>query len=133
MRAVLLTGYSSTGGLSEAEQMRAAWRTTGVPALLEVAGRNTAENASCSLPIVCALGGIREVTVVTSAWHFRAPYMFATWRRHGLRVRFAVDWRGDWPRMLARELHETPAAPRERRRALGVMALPRSTPRRIGA
>ena len=74
--------------------MRAAWRLPGVPALLEVAGRNTAGNAACSLPIVLALGGVREVTVVTSAWHVRAPYMFAPWRRHGLRVRFAVDWRG---------------------------------------
>ena len=109
-RAAVLTGYTSTGGLSEAEQMRAAWRLPGVPPLLEVAGRNTAGNAACSLPIVLALGGIREVTVVTSAWHVRAPYMFAPWRDHGLRVRFAVDWRGDWPRMLARELHEARAA-----------------------
>jgi hypothetical protein len=116
-RAAILTGYTSTGGLSEAEQMRAVWRLPGVPALLEVAGRNTAGNAACSLPIVLALGGIREVTVVTSAWHVRAPYMFAPWRDHGLRVRFAADWRGDWPRMLARELHEARAAARERREA----------------
>jgi glucosamine-6-phosphate deaminase len=116
-RAAVLTGYTSTGGLSEAEQMRAAWRLPGVPPLLEVAGRNTAGNAACSLPIVLALGGIREVTVVTSAWHVRAPYMFAPWRDHGLRVGFAVDWRGDWRRMLARELREARAAARERREA----------------
>jgi glucosamine-6-phosphate deaminase len=115
--AALLTGYTSTGGLSEAEQMRAAWRLPGTPPLLEVAGRNTAGNAAHSLPIVLALDGIREVTVVTSAWHVRAPYMFAPWRDHGLRVRFAVDWRGDWQRMLARELHEARAARRERREA----------------
>jgi glucosamine-6-phosphate deaminase len=123
-RAVVLTGYTSTDGLSEAEQMRAAWRLPGVPALLEVAGRNTAGNAASSLPIVLALGGIREVTVVTSAWHIRAPYMFAPWRRHDLRVRFAVDRRGDWPRMLARELRELPAARRERRGELAATALP---------
>jgi glucosamine-6-phosphate deaminase len=123
-RAVVLTGYTSTGGLSEAEQMRATWRLPGVPALLEVAGRNTAGNAACSLPIVLALGGIREVTVVTSAWHIRAPYMFAPWRRHGLHLRVAVDRRGDWPRMLARELSEAPAARRERREAFAAMALP---------
>ena len=123
-RAAVLTGYTSTGGLSEAEQMRATWRLPGVPALLEVAGRNTAGNAACSLPIVLALGGIREVTVVTSAWHLRAPYMFAPWRDYGLRLRFAVDRRGDWPRMLARELREGRAAPRERRDAFAAMALP---------
>ena len=105
--------------------MRAAWRLPGVPAVLEVAGRNTAGNAACSLPIVLALGGIREVTVVTSAWHIRAPYMFAPWRGHGLRVRFAVDWRGDWPRMLARELREARAARRERREAFAAVPLPR--------
>jgi len=85
--------------------------------VLEVAGRNTAGNAACSLPLVLAMGGIREVTVVTSAWHVRAPYMFAPWRRHGLRLRFAADWRGDWWRMLERELREARVAPRERREA----------------
>ncbi|MEO8688195.1 MAG: 6-phosphogluconolactonase [Solirubrobacteraceae bacterium] len=123
-RAVVLTGYTSTGGLSEAEQMRAVWRLPGIPPVLEVAGRNTAGNAACSLPLVLALGGIRDVTVVTSAWHVRAPYMFATWRHYGLHVRFAVDWRGDWPRMLARELHELPAARRERTGALAATSLP---------
>jgi hypothetical protein len=123
-RAVVLTGYTSTGGLSEAEQMRATWRLPRVPALLEVAGHNTAGNAACSLPIVLALGGVHEVTVVTSAWHIRAPYMFAPWRQHGLRLRYAVDRRGDWPRMLARELHEAPAARRERRDAFAAMAPP---------
>ena len=125
-RAVVLTGYTSTGGLSEAEQMRAVWRLPGVPAVLEVAGRNTAGNAACSLPIVLALGGIRKVTVVTSAWHVRAPYMFVPWRRHGLRVRFAVDWRGDWPRMVTRELHEGRVAARERDEAFAAVPLPLS-------
>ena len=71
-----------------------------------------------------ALGGIREVTVVTSAWHVRAPYMFMPWRSHDLRVRFAVDWRGDWPRMLAREVHEGRVARRERHEAFAAVALP---------
>jgi len=38
-------------------------------------------------------------------------------------VRFAFDRRGDWPRMLARELHEAPAARRERREALAEVPL----------
>lgn len=122
--AAILTGYTSTGGLSEAEQMLAAWRLPDVPALLEVAGRNTAENASRSLPIVLALGGVRRATVVTSAWHLRAPYHFAAWRRYGLDVDFAFDLHGDWPRMLANELRGLPRAPGERRRALAAMALP---------
>ena len=37
VRAVVLTGYTSTGGLSEAEQMKSAWDEHVAPALLEVA------------------------------------------------------------------------------------------------
>src|SRR4051794_31200486 len=124
--AAVLTGYTSTGGLSEAEQMRAAWSVADVPPLLEVAGRDTAENASRSLPLVLALGDARRVTVVTSAWHVRAPYHFRAWRDYGLEVGFAFDWRGDWRRMLAHELHAMRTMPSERRRALAAMALPRA-------
>ncbi len=123
--AAVLTGYTSTGGLSEAEQMRAAWRVADVPPVLEVAGRDTAENATRSLPLVLALGDARRVTVVTSAWHVRAPYHFRTWRRHGLEVGFAFDWRGDWRRMLAHELGGMRTLRAERRRALADMVLPR--------
>ena len=125
--AALLTGYTSTGGLSEAEQMRAAWSVADVPRLLEVAGRDTAENASRSLPLVLALGDARRVTVVTSAWHIRAPYHFRAWRDYGLEVGFSFDWRGDWRRMIAHELRALRTMRAERRRALGDMALPRDT------
>jgi glucosamine-6-phosphate deaminase len=124
--AAVLTGYTSTGGLSEAEQMRAAWRVADVPPLLEVAGRDTAENASRSLPLVLALGDARRVTVVTSAWHLRAPYHFRAWREYGLEVAFAFDRHGDWARMIAHELRGLRTVRAERRRALAAMALPRS-------
>jgi DUF218 domain len=123
--AVVLTGYTSTGGFSEAEQMRAAWRVADVPPLLEVAGRDTAENATRSLPLVLALGDARRVTVVTSAWHLRAPCHFRAWRHYGLEVGFAFDWRGDWGRMLLHELRGMRTVRAERRRALAAMALPR--------
>ena len=124
--AAVLTGYTSTGGLSEAEQMRAAWGVVDVPPLLEVAGRDTAENATRSLPLVLALGDARRVTVVTSAWHVRAPYHFRAWRAYGLEVGFAFDWRGDWRRMLANELHGLRTVRAERRRALADLTLPPS-------
>ena len=123
--AAVLTGYTSTGGLSEAEQMRAAGRVADVPPVLEVAGRDTAENATRSLPLVLALGDARRVTVVTSAWHLRAPYHFNVWRSYGLEVGFAFDWRGDWRRMLPNELRGLRTLRAERRRALADMALPR--------
>jgi hypothetical protein len=117
-RAVVLTGYTSTGGLSEAEQMGQRWADTAVPCLLEVAGRNTAENATRSLPLVLALGGIRHVSVVSSAWHIRTPWFFAPYRRYGLDADWVREWRGgSYWRMLADEVHKARAAPRDRRRA----------------
>ena len=123
--AAVLTGYTSTGGLSEAEQMRAAWGSPTCRRCSRSRAADTAENATRSLPLVLALGDARRVTVVTSAWHLRAPYHFRTWRRHGLEVGFAFDWRGDWRRMLANELHGMRTVRAERRRALADMALPR--------
>lgn len=105
VRATVLTGYTSAGGLSEAEQMAEEWNVAGVPALLEVAGRDTTGNATHSLPLVLAIGGIKHVTVVTSAWHIRARKAFAGYRRAGLEVTMRYDWRhGPWVRMLRNEI-----------------------------
>jgi len=118
-RAVVLTGYTSTGGLSEAEQMKAGWDERISPALLEVAGRDTAENASRTLPIVLALGEARHVVVVSSAWHLRVPFFFAPYRGFGLRTSFRVSaLHGSWPRMLAEELRSARRAPAQRRAAM---------------
>lgn len=117
-RAAILTGHTSTpGDSSEAEQMAAEW-TSDVPVVLELAGRNTAENATRSLPLILALGGVRRVTVVTSAWHIRARPYFAPYRRYGLELRFRYDWRGGhWLAMLAKELRLLPLVPGIRARA----------------
>jgi glucosamine-6-phosphate deaminase len=122
VRAVVLTGYTSTGGLSEAEQMKTAWDDHDAPALLEVAGRDTAENASRSLPILLALAEAPEVTVVSSAWHIRVPYFFAPYRHYGLHVSYRASFaHGAWPRMLAHELRAFPRAPAQRRAAMASM------------
>ena len=121
-RAAILTGYTSTDGLSEAEQMKGAWDEQVTPALLEVAGRNTAENASRSLPFVLALGDVRRVVVVTSAWHLRAPWFFATYERFGIDVSYRVSFaHGHWPRMLAEELRGARSARRQRAAAIAAM------------
>jgi glucosamine-6-phosphate deaminase len=124
-RTLLFTGWSRTpDGLSEAEQMKAAWDETDVPALLEDAGRNTAENATCSLPLIRAIGDIRRVTVVTSVWHIRALYFFAPYRSFGLKLSFAPEVRGPWVRLLGHELHGVPGMRRQRRYAMASMRLP---------
>ena len=128
VRLAVMTGWTRTGGLSEAEQMLTAWNEPDTPVLLEVAGRNTAENASRTLPLLLASGVIRRVTVVTSAWHLRAPYLFAPYRRHGLELDAdTARHHGPWLRMLAHEAREFPAMARERREALAAMRLPRET------
>ena len=113
--AAVLTGYTSTGGLSEAEQMRAAWSVGDVPPLLEVAGRDTAENASRSLPLVLALGDARRVTVVTSAWHIRAPVPLPCLARLRARGRLLVRLEGrlaaDDRARAARPAHHARRAP----------------------
>jgi glucosamine-6-phosphate deaminase len=125
VRAVLLTGYTHTDGLSEAEQMAREWPLADVPVLLEVAGRNTAENASRSLPIVLSLGVAARVSVVTSAWHLRAPYFFAPYRAFGLELRLcpARPLRGS-AHLLAEELGGLAGMARQRRAAIDAVRLP---------
>lgn len=123
VRAAVLTGYTSTGGLSEAEQMKATWDEHVAPALLEVAGRNTAENASRSLPLLLALGDARQITVVSSAWHIRVPWFFAPYRRFGLRVSYRASFiGGDWPRMLREELRQARRARTDRQAAMSQLS-----------
>jgi glucosamine-6-phosphate deaminase len=125
-RAIVLTGYSSTGGLTEAEQMWRAWSMPGIPALLETAGRNTVENATCSLPLIMAMGGIRRVSVVTSRWHLRAPYFFAPYRDFGFEVCFRyARLDGPWLRMIATELFGLSRSRTERRHAFAALRPPR--------
>jgi glucosamine-6-phosphate deaminase len=123
-RTVILSGYTRTGGLSEAEQMEEEWSVPDVPPLLEDAGRNTAENASRSLPIIRAIGDIRRITVVTSSWHIRTPYFFAPYRMFGLRLSLRSTPHGNWPRMLWHEFRSLPIMRRERRQAMAEMRLP---------
>ena len=125
VRAVVLTGFTHTGGLSEAEQMALEWPVADVPVLLEVAGRNTAENASRSLPLVVAQGGVRRVSVVTSVWHLRTPYFFAPYRSYGLELRFrpARPLRG-WAHLLAEEMGGFAGMHAQRTAAMAAMRLP---------
>jgi hypothetical protein len=122
VRAVVLTGYTSTGGLSEAEQMKTAWDEHVAPALLEVEGRDTAENASRTLPILLVLAEPAKVTVVSSPWHLRVPWFFAPYRDFGLDVSYRPSApHGDWRRMLAEELRDARRARGRRGAAMSAM------------
>jgi hypothetical protein len=78
VRLAVLTGWTTTGGLSEAEQMLTAWNEPGTPALLEVAGRNTRGECVAVAAVAAGdRGGTAGSPIVTSLWHVRAPYFFA--------------------------------------------------------
>ena len=128
-RAIVLTGYTSTGGLSEAEQMKAVWDESVAPALLETAGRDTAENASRTLPILLALGEAPRVTVVSSPWHLRVPWYFAPYAAYGFDVSYRPSApHGKWRRMLAEELRDLRRARPRRRAAMAAMHPPPELP-----
>jgi uncharacterized SAM-binding protein YcdF (DUF218 family) len=93
--AVVFTGWSSTGGPSEAEQMRRLWGLDGPDLLVEPCATNTAENAAYSLRLLLAHGGIDAVTVVCAIRHaVRVPFLFGRlFREHGLRVGYDFVWR----------------------------------------
>jgi len=121
-RAVILTGYTATGGRSEAEQMQSVWPLPGIQTICENEARDTAENAARCLPIVEGLG-VRRVVLVSSVWHLRAPYFFSPYRRRGLRVRWRPSLLGTGWRLIHNELRRAHGARRARQdayRAVGI-------------
>jgi uncharacterized SAM-binding protein YcdF (DUF218 family) len=110
--AVVFSGWSSSGGRSEAEQMRDAWPGPEVPLLVETAARSTAENASRTLPLLHA-NGIETAVVVCAPLHaLRTWLLFGrVYRRGGVHPRLSVARVAPTPRALAWELAALPLAP----------------------
>jgi len=124
-RLAILTGYSRTAtGFSEAEQMKEWWDETDVPALLEVAGQDTAENASRSLPILRATGAIKHVIIVTSPWHIRAPYFFAPYSDYGIAPAFRPTPSLAGSQGIRHEFAQIPGMRARRRQAFADVRLP---------
>ena len=93
-RAVIFTGWSSSGGPAEADQMAEEWKGPQDVALIrEPRAVNTAENAVRSLAIVQAIEGASEVVLVCSIRHFpRVRFFFARLYRK-LRLRDSLSLR----------------------------------------
>jgi uncharacterized SAM-binding protein YcdF (DUF218 family) len=88
---VLFTGWSSTGGPSEAEQMKLAWAGPGVDLVAEPTARTTAENASRSLALLLERGIGAAVVVCTPLHLARARVFFGRlYRANSLDVSFRV-------------------------------------------
>src|ERR1700750_3401907 len=86
---VVFSGWSSTGGPSEAEQMRDAWRGPAVELVVEPTARNTAENAARTLPLLNDRGVGRAVVVCAPSHLPRTRLLFGRlYRSSGVEVAF---------------------------------------------
>jgi uncharacterized SAM-binding protein YcdF (DUF218 family) len=124
-RAVIFTGWSSSGGPSEADLMAAQWQgRRDIPLIREPHASNTAENAVRSLALVQTLDGASEVVLVCSIRHFpRVRYLFRRlYRGYGLATRYRYVVRPfPSPSLLWHELASITRMARDRRRALGLL------------
>lgn len=103
---VIFSGWSRRGdGTSEAELMRAAWRTPGVVLHSDRAAGSTAGNAANVAAAADALGA-EELVVVTSGWHrLRTRILFrAALRGRQVRLRVESAPGPRPPAVVAREL-----------------------------
>jgi uncharacterized SAM-binding protein YcdF (DUF218 family) len=88
---VVLTGWSSSNGVSEAEQMRDAWHGPDVELVVETTARTTAENASRTLPVLLEHDMKAAVVVCTPLHLLRVRLSFGfLYRRSGIAVRYHV-------------------------------------------
>jgi uncharacterized SAM-binding protein YcdF (DUF218 family) len=88
---VVLSGWSSTGGPSEAEQMRAAWDGPKVELVVEPTARTTVENASRTLPLLVERRITAAVVVCMPLHLVRVRLAFGVlFRGTGIALRYHV-------------------------------------------
>jgi len=103
--AIVFTGWSPSGGLTEAEQMREAWAGPPVELVVEPTARTTAQNAARTLPLLLERGIDRAVIVCTPAHAVRSRFFFARlYRPHGVETEVRAVKVGRSPRALAWEV-----------------------------
>jgi len=110
---VVFTGYARRGGVSEAEQMRAAWRGRDLELLVEPTASSTVENASRTLPLLLARA-IRRAIVVCAPMHlYRTRFFFTRlYGAYGIETEFRL---AETRRTLGALLWEVGAATAARR------------------
>lgn len=102
---VVFTGWSVSGGASEAEQMRAAWRGGDVELVVEPRARTTVSNATRTRTLLLERD-VRLAIVVTTPLHLhRARFLFTrVYAEAGIETRFRTAPVPTTVRALAREL-----------------------------
>ena len=109
---VVFTGWSPTGGLSEAEQMRDAWNGPAVELVVEPTARSTAENAARTLPLLLERGVGRVLVVCAPPHIFRTRLLWGNlYRGSGVGVAFRVARQVPTLRSIAWEVAALPFLP----------------------
>ena len=115
---VVFSGWSPSGGVSEAEQMRDSWRGPAAELVVERTARSTAQNAARTLPLLLDRG-VRRATVVCAPTHLvRTRLLFGRlYRRFGVDPSFRVAPLAPTLGSIAWELAALPFLPLELRAA----------------
>lgn len=109
---VVFSGWSSTGGPSEAEQMRDAWQGPAAELVVEPTARNTAENAARTLPLLRERGVGHAVVVCAPSHLPRTRLIFGRlYRSSGVEVAFRAAPLAPSLRSIAWELAAFPFLP----------------------
>ena len=109
---IVFSGWSPTGGPSEAEQMRDAWRGPAVELVVEPTAASTAENAARTLPLLLERG-VGYAVVVCAPPHLLRTQLFfrRLYRGSGVEVAFRVARLVPTVRAVAWELLALPFLP----------------------
>ena len=120
---VVFSGWSSTGGPSEAEQMRDAWHGSAAELVVEPTARHTAENASRTLPLLLERDVGRAVVVCAPAHLPRTRVIFGRlYRSAGVDVAFRAPRLAPSLRSIVWELAALPFLPVQLRAARAELA-----------
>ncbi|HEY2355379.1 MAG TPA: YdcF family protein [Gaiellaceae bacterium] len=109
---VVFSGWSPSGGPSEAEQMRDAWDGPAVELVVEPTARWTSENAVRTLPLVRERAVARVLVVCAPQHLVRTRLLFrGVYRGSGIAVGFRVARQAPTLRSIAWELAALPLLP----------------------
>jgi uncharacterized SAM-binding protein YcdF (DUF218 family) len=109
---VVFSGWSPTGGSSEAEQMRDAWRGPAVELVVEPTAASTAENAARTLPLLLERDVAGAVVVCAPPHLPRTRLLYRRlYRDSGVTVAFRVARLVPTVRAVAWELLALPFLP----------------------
>jgi uncharacterized SAM-binding protein YcdF (DUF218 family) len=109
---VVFSGWSSTGGPSEAEQMRDAYRGPAVELVVEPTATSTAGNAARTLPLLLEREVGTAVVVCAPPHLFRTRLLFgALYRGSGIDLSFRAPRLAPTARAVAWEILALPFVP----------------------